>query len=100
MNQIGGTIRRARCRAGITQKQLTDHLGFTSAQFISNVERGKCLMSTDKIWPTAEFLGVDPEELLQAQLTDYELRIREANKKARRQSCNQDKRSKQTPKAS
>ncbi len=36
-------------RAGLTQKDVSEALGYTTPQFISNVERGRCRFPVDKL---------------------------------------------------
>ncbi len=38
----GAVLREIREAANLTQKDVSDHLGYTSPQFISNTERGIC----------------------------------------------------------
>ena len=41
--------RRWRERAGLTQKEVSNALGYTTPQFVSNVERGRCRFPVDKL---------------------------------------------------
>lgn len=41
--------RQFRERAGLTQKEVSDALGYTTPQFISNVERGRCRFPVEKL---------------------------------------------------
>jgi transcriptional regulator with XRE-family HTH domain len=41
--------RLLREKAGLTQKEVSDALGYTTPQFISNVERGRCRFPVEKL---------------------------------------------------
>ncbi len=41
--------RQYREKAGLTQKEVSDALGYTTPQFISNVERGRCRFPVEKL---------------------------------------------------
>lgn len=41
--------RQFREKAGLTQKEVSDALGYTTPQFISNVERGRCRFPVEKL---------------------------------------------------
>lgn len=53
-------LRALRREAGMTQKQLSDKLGYTTPQFISNVERGLCMLPKTKFKKAAKILNTDP----------------------------------------
>lgn len=41
--------REFREKAGLTQREVSDALGYTTPQFISNVERGRCRFPVEKL---------------------------------------------------
>lgn len=47
--EVGRHLKLVRIESNITQKKLSDKLGFTSAQYVSNIERGLVGPSTDYI---------------------------------------------------
>lgn len=47
--KFGKFLKRARLNAGLTQKNVSDTLGYSSAQFISNFERGIALPPIKKM---------------------------------------------------
>lgn len=51
--------------------ELSKHLGFTSAQHISNIERGQSPISPPAVRMVAEYLGVKPETLAKLAIKDY-----------------------------
>ncbi len=53
----GRIIKEARERAGLTQAKLATKLGYKSAQFISNSERGLCLLPASQFKKLAKVIG-------------------------------------------
>jgi transcriptional regulator with XRE-family HTH domain len=47
--KISARWRLLREKAGLTQKDVSDALGYTTPQFISNVERGRCRFPVEKL---------------------------------------------------
>lgn len=41
--------RQFREKAGLTQKEVSDALGYSTPQFVSNVERGRCRFPVEKL---------------------------------------------------
>lgn len=41
--------REFRERVGLTQKEVSDALGYSTPQFVSNVERGRCRFPVEKL---------------------------------------------------
>ena len=60
---VGGFIKKRRTVLKLTQKQLSESLGFTSSQFISNLERGVAEIPPSRIKDFANILQVDPSEM-------------------------------------
>lgn len=62
---LGQFLQDARLEAGLTQKNLADYLGYSSAQFISNFERGISLPPLTKLGMMAKKLkmGAKAKEL-------------------------------------
>ncbi len=40
--KLGHFLKKARESKDFTQREVSDHLGLASPQFVSNIERGKC----------------------------------------------------------
>lgn len=53
---LGTFLKKARVQAGLTQKNLADYLGYSSAQFISNFERGISMPPLSKLGRMAKKL--------------------------------------------
>lgn len=45
--KLGKLLKDARQKAGFTQRDISDRLGYSSAQFISNIERGISVVPLD-----------------------------------------------------
>lgn len=52
-------VKEAREKAGLTQGQVAKKLKYTSPQFISNVERGKCFLPLKKVRPFCKVTKAD-----------------------------------------
>lgn len=63
MSTLAQFLKIKREEAGISQKQLADHLGLKSGQFISNVERGTCSMPLDKCGAMCDLLKIPKSSL-------------------------------------
>jgi transcriptional regulator with XRE-family HTH domain len=61
--QLGVFLRKKREAMGITQKELSQKLGLTVCQLISNIERGVSEVPTNRISVYAQSLELDPKEL-------------------------------------
>lgn len=56
-------IKGLRIKAGLTQSDVADHLGYKNAQFISNWERGICLPSAASLSVLAKLYNVSLKKL-------------------------------------
>ena len=66
---ICDALKNARVKAGIAQGALAKKMGYASAQFVSNWERGICRLPLKKAILFCELTGMSPDtmkELLQA----------------------------------
>lgn len=81
--QLGEYLLKQRKAAGLTQKELSETLGYSSAQFISNFERGITappLSKMDKIVKTLKIKQGDLDSLVSFYVTAYEKKIAKAIK--------------------
>ena len=62
--KLGKKLKRYRKKTGLTQKQVSKLLGYSSAQNISNLERGVCLIPIKKINGMSEIYKVTSVSLL------------------------------------
>lgn len=61
---IGKMVKQAREKAGITQAQLAKELGFTSPQYVSNLERGITNMSPESLGLICFILKMPDSEII------------------------------------
>ena len=60
---VGGNVRRARARKGLTQEEFAEKSGF-SQQYISDLERGLRNPTVVTLFELAQALEIKPIELL------------------------------------
>jgi transcriptional regulator with XRE-family HTH domain len=77
---IGRFLKRSREKAGFTQQELASRLSYTSAQFISNWERGLSMPPMDVLPRVAVTLKVTPRELIDV-LHEYQDELLKLQKK-------------------
>ena len=77
----GQILADARNRVGLTQKDLAKKLGYSSAQFISNVERGLCLVPKSQLKKLEKHVGPTAvKNLISARVRNYLKELRAAVK--------------------
>ena len=69
---IGKYLETGRKKAGITQSELANILGYTSPQIVSNWERAICLPPMAKLRQILELTKLDKEEYLKLMLFESE----------------------------
>lgn len=62
--KFGTMLRELREKRGLTQADVSTKLGYTSPQFVSNIERGITSFPEGKVKMFAKVLQVNPEALL------------------------------------
>lgn len=62
-SHAGKMLRKLRLKAGLTQRAISSRFGWSSAQFVSNWERGVSLPPTVVLPELAKILGVTLKEL-------------------------------------
>jgi transcriptional regulator with XRE-family HTH domain len=70
--KAGSWLKELRGRAGLSQIELAQQLGFKYYTFISQVENGFGRVPTESMEAWARALGVDPSEFARALLSYYE----------------------------
>jgi transcriptional regulator with XRE-family HTH domain len=70
-------LKKWRLKAGLTQAQLADRLGYSTAQYISNIERKISKLPVSKYKQASKILGIPMEVLI-------EMRIEESKEKLRK----------------
>ena len=61
-----------RLNAGFSQKELAETLGWTSGQYVSNIERGLSAFPEDKMKRLSKVLKVPLPKLIRIMSRDYE----------------------------
>lgn len=81
---IGTFIKQQRSKAGVTQEQLADALGYSTAQFVSNWERGISMPPLKCLPKLAQTIGVSPKGMIDL-IDRYQDEVRKVEKKQLRQ---------------
>ena len=76
-------LKDLREKSGKTQKEASDFLGHSTAQYISNLERGLCSASVEMALRLTEFYGGKPKDLYELMLKEYEVSLKARFKKKR-----------------
>lgn len=75
-SQVAKLIKESREAKGLSQKDVSERLGFTSPQMISNIERGLCGFPVSRGRKLCRLLDIDFErDLLEATFADTKARI-------------------------
>ncbi len=62
-------------KAGLTQREFSEKMGYTNAQFISNIERGLAELPPAKFKAAARALGVQVGDLVSLRLKNEKTRL-------------------------
>ena len=62
--KLGEYLQKGREKAGLTQKQVADTLEYSTAQFISNFERGIAVPPLSKLRTIIEMYSLSPERVM------------------------------------
>ena len=57
---LGRKLAKARAAKGLTQRQVATKVGWTSVQYVSNIERGICVFPKKRTTAYASIVGVTP----------------------------------------
>ena len=66
--KLGNVLKEAREKQGLVQADVAHELGYTTAQFVSNWERGLSYPPLKAIKPLAKMLKVNADELFETVL--------------------------------
>lgn len=75
-NLFGVKWKEAREKAGLTQAQVAEALGYKSGQFISNVEAGRCRFPGEQLGKIRNLYGLKMSALLDLVMAEEEEVIR------------------------
>lgn len=73
---VGELMAKARAKSGLTQRAVSKQLGYGSAQFVSNLERGISLMPLRKMSKIIQIYGLNPNAVVSAIMVTKEKEIR------------------------
>lgn len=76
-------LKELREKAGLTQKEVSDKLGYTSCQFVSNWERGLAWPPVETYPEIARLYRVPMKVMVKLHLDRTEAKVRAEFKKAR-----------------
>jgi transcriptional regulator with XRE-family HTH domain len=65
---LGTFLKAKREKAGLTQKQVSDKLGYTTPQFVSSWERGEREPPMNVIWRLASIYNISAEKIFDVML--------------------------------
>lgn len=68
---LGDLLARCRLGAGLTQRQVSDHLEYSSAQFISNFECGRVIPPAAKLGRMIKLYNVPKQLVVDAVVAAY-----------------------------
>ena len=74
--RIGSYLKGKRLDAGLTQSQVSTHLGLASPQFVSNIERGLCSPPLCALAKMASIYDLDLNELILLIMKEQEKYMR------------------------
>lgn len=76
MKETGHIIRNARLKLGLSQKSVANELGYDSAQFVSNIERGVSDVPPVHIPKLVNLLKIDKKKVYKLLEKEYSQKIR------------------------
>ena len=68
-------------KAGLTQREVSDTLGYSTPQFISNVERGRCRFPIQKLPKIKKLYRLSTEQMIDLVLAEEKLLLRKVFKR-------------------
>jgi len=80
----GNQWKNLREKAGLTQREVSDALGYSTPQFISNVERGRCRFPVQKLPKIKKLYKLSAEQVVDLFLSEERLSLMRVFKKATR----------------
>ena len=69
-NHLGKYLQKRRIKADLTQIEVARKLGYSSAQFISNFERGLCSPPLKQLRKIENMYDIDPCELIKIMMKE------------------------------
>ena len=69
-NKLGKFLKDKRVKADLTQWDVANKLGYSSAQFISNFERGLCSPPLNQLKNIVDLYDLNPDELVDLMMEE------------------------------
>lgn len=79
-NSVGRFLHTRRVKAGLTQLDVANHLSYTTAQFVSNWERGISMPPMETLPVLAKLMKIPPRDFIDV-LNDYHEQVLKLHKK-------------------
>lgn len=80
--RIATYLKEKRVSSGLSQARVGELLGYSSPQFVSNWERGKCSPPTKSLNKLIKIYDIDAEEFIQLVLDEEEGALRKLLRKS------------------
>ena len=80
----GNQWKQLREKAGLTQRDVSDSLGYSTPQFISNVERGRCRFPVQKLPKIKKLYKLSVEQVIELFLSEERLGLMRVFKRSTR----------------
>lgn len=74
--EFGRYLQEARRQKALTQREVSSRLNYSSAQFISNFERGLALPPVGKLKKLIGMYGLDTKAVIELLIEDHRRRLR------------------------
>jgi transcriptional regulator with XRE-family HTH domain len=68
-------------KAGLTQRQVSDSLGYSTPQFISNVERGRCRFPVQKLPRIKKLYRLSTDQMIDLVLSEEKALLKKVFKR-------------------
>lgn len=81
---LGTLLRESRERNGFSQKEISSRLGYSSPQFISNIERGLCAPPLNKLKDLIDVYELNPDKVVRLILKEEKRKLEGALLRRRR----------------
>lgn len=73
--QVGAYLRERRLKLGLTQKDVSDKLGYSSIMFISRVEAGDCGPARSTLGEYTRLVKANPKKIVKMYMDNEQLKI-------------------------
>lgn len=78
----GNQWKNLRERAGLTQREVSDALGYSTPQFISNVERGRCRFPVQKLPKIKKIYRLSNDQIVNLFISEEKLELQRVFKRS------------------